>query len=174
LGLAVRTVSVELVIVLLIFSVLTPTDCAALPNVSAPNVSDPAPPTLILLVVLSNIRPRLIVSLFAEACEIVPLRFSALAPPTLNAPAPLGERNARDGEAGESLAGVSRVVPPKISASLATGAVPPQLAAVLKLLSPPPPFHVTSAAPAVPAVVKRILLQAKRFSGDRRMTSACF
>ena len=45
-----------------------------------------------------------------------------------------------------SLFGVARVVPAKTSASPATGAVPPQLAAVLQLSSPPAPVHVLVAA----------------------------
>jgi hypothetical protein len=39
-----------------------------------------------------------------------------------------------------------RVEPLKIRLSLLTGAVPPQFPPVLQLLSPPPPFHVLSAA----------------------------
>src|SRR6266568_6898141 len=44
-----------------------------------------------------------------------------------------------------SLVLFSRVAPEKIKLSLLTGAVPPQLALVLQLLSPPPPVHVLSA-----------------------------
>src|SRR4051812_16575822 len=68
-------------------------------------------------------------------------------PPTVNAPAP--EMNImllNTVSAVRLLLGVVRVVPPNKSKSFARGAVPPQLAPVLQLSSPPTPLHVEVAA----------------------------
>src|SRR4051812_35805662 len=68
-------------------------------------------------------------------------------PDKLNEPAvELKPRLSNTVPAGKSLFGVNRVVPSNKSRSPASGAIPPQFAPVLQLLSPPPPFH-TEVAP---------------------------
>ena len=71
-----------------------------------------------------------------------PLRLIEL-PLRTNAPAPL--RNCIPLNwvpAAKSLLLVVLVLPPKLRMRLGTGAVPPQLAGVVQLLSAPPPFQV--------------------------------
>ena len=56
--------------------------------------------------------------------------------------------------AARSLTGESRVMPPKVSTSPATGAVPPQFAGVDQLSFAPAPLHVSVAASVIDEVAK--------------------
>ena len=84
-----------------------------------------------------------LLALFAAIVVAPPVRVIAL-PDKVKEPAPLA--NAMDAKlvpAAKLLVGAKRVDPAKTNTSPATGATPPtQLAAVVQLLSPPPPFQV--------------------------------
>ena len=134
--------------VLLMFSVLMLGDCAANPNVTAPNASEPPEATLMLLVVDSSPRSSAIFCA-AVALSLISPESKMRLPPSTNAPEPaLNVMGPKAVSVALSLFGVSRTVPPNTSASLATGAVrfPSQFTGFVQLLSEPPPSQVRFAA----------------------------
>ena len=123
------------------------------PIATAP--SDNVPPVMVVtvgLVVEKVMAGLIVIVLVALSVSAVapPLRVNAL-PPMTNAPEPALMVMDAKLVAEKSLLGVNRVSPAKTRASPATGAVPPQFAALVQRSSPPPPFHVRVAADEVNA-----------------------
>ena len=120
-----------------------------LPIATAAKVKFP-PVTVVTigLVVVKVIAGVMLIAFVALSVSALapPDRLNAF-PPIVKAPEPaLMVMDAKDVPPAKSLLGDNRVLPPKTRISPATGAVPPQFAAVVQLLSPPPPFQVRVAA----------------------------
>ncbi len=104
-----------------------------------------APELALIVTPLLRIIPRAMVCASVELFWIVLLLLESVIrlPERVKAPAPLlNVMLPKVVSAAMSLVDDRRVVPAKVRLLLATGAVPPQFAPVLQLLSEPAPFHV--------------------------------